>query len=347
MWLDCGRLCPALFLATLHRYLEEKHTLFAQKPIVVVGSINTDLVAVTKRIPVVGETVIGSDFQTHPGGKGANQAVAVARLGYPVRLIGRLGSDTFGADLRSHLVKAGVDITGVSTSDGASGVAVIVVSAQGENSIVLSPGANSKVTPEDLDANLSILRSAGVVLAQLEIPLETIEYLARICARENVPLILDPAPASDLPPGIFKEIAWFTPNQTEATFYLGDKRSESNPQSPAEIANILLSNGCRGVVLKMGAHGTYLGSQGGIGAFVPSFPVHAIDTTAAGDAFNAGFATALMLGKSPLESATFAAAVAAISVTRRGAQPSMPSMAEVEEFLKNEPLQLVREVAQT
>jgi ribokinase len=310
--------------------------LSAQKPIVVVGSINTDLVAVTKRIPAVGETVIGSDFQIHPGGKGANQAVAVARLGYPVRLIGRLGNDTFSAQLRTHLEKAGVEITGVSTSDGASGVAVIVVSRHGENSIVLAPGANSKVTPEDLDRNISILRSAGMVLAQLEIPLETVEYLARVCARENVPLILDPAPARDLPPGIFRDIAWFTPNQTEAAFYLGNNHPESSPQAPAEMAKIFLSNGCRGVVLKMGDHGTYLGSQGGIGSLVPAFSVDAIDTTAAGDAFNAGFATALMLGNSFLDSAVFGSAVAAISVTRTGAQPSMPTMVEVKDFMKKQ-----------
>jgi ribokinase len=320
--------------------------LSAQKPIIVVGSINTDLVAVTKRIPAVGETVIGSDFQIHPGGKGANQAVAVARLGYPVRLIGRLGNDTFGAELRTHLEKAGVEITGVSTSDGVSGVAVVIVSGSGENSIVLAPGANSKVTPEDIDANISILRSAGMVLAQLEIPLETVEYLARVCARENVPLILDPAPARDLPPGIFKDVAWFTPNQTEAAFYLGNKHSESNTPAPADMAKMFLSHGCRGVVLKMGAHGTYLGSQGGTGSLVPAFSVDAIDTTAAGDAFNAGFATALMLGESPLDSAAFAAAVAAISVTRKGAQPSMPSMFEVEEFMKSESARLAREIAQ-
>jgi ribokinase len=319
--------------------------LTSQKPIVVVGSINTDLVAVTKRIPVVGETVIGSDFQIHPGGKGANQAVAVARLGYPVRLIGRLGNDTFGAELRTQLEKAGVEISGVSTSDGVSGVAVIVVSERGENSIVLTPGANFKVTPEDIDANISILRSAGMVLAQLEIPLETVEYLARVCARENVPLILDPAPARDLPAEIFKDIAWFTPNQTEATFYLGNY-AESSPPSPAETAQMFLSNGCRGVVLKMGAYGTYLASQDGIGSLVPAFSVNAIDTTAAGDAFNGGFATALMLGKSPLDSASFAAAVAAISVTRTGAQPSMPSMAEVEEFLENESTQTASEFAE-
>jgi ribokinase len=308
--------------------------LSAQKPIVVVGSINTDLVAVTKRMPAIGETVIGSDFQVHPGGKGANQAVAVARLGYPVRLVGRLGNDAFGAQLRTHLEHAGVEITGVSASDGASGVAVIVVAENGDNSIVLAPGANSKVTPEDIDTNISILRSAGMVLAQLEIPLETVEYLVRVCARENVPLILDPAPAMDLRPGIVKDIAWFTPNQTEAGFYLGNKHPESNSQSPAETAKILLSNGCRGVVLKMGAQGTYLASQSGIGSLVPAFSVDAIDTTAAGDAFNAGFATALMLGESPLDSAVFAAAVAAISVTRKGAQPSMPTMVEVTDFMK-------------
>jgi ribokinase len=305
-----------------------------QKPIVVVGSINTDLVAVTNRIPAIGETVIGSDFQIHPGGKGANQAVAVARLGYPVRLIGRLGNDTFGTELRTHLENAGVETSGVSTSDGPSGVAVIVVSKNGDNSIVLAPGANSKVTPEDIDTNILILRDAGMVLAQLEIPLETVEYLARVCARENVPLILDPAPAMDLPMGIFKDIAWFTPNQTEAAFYLGKRHTESNPQAPAEMARILLSNGCRGVVLKMGAYGTYLGSKGGNDGLVPAFSVDAIDTTAAGDAFNAGFATALMLGESPLDGAVFAAAVAAISVTRKGAQPSMPTMIEVKDFMK-------------
>ncbi len=306
----------------------------AQKPIVVVGSINTDLVAVTERIPAVGETVIGSDFQIHPGGKGANQAVAVARLGYPVRLIGRLGNDTFGVRLKIDLEKAGVETSGVSKSDGASGVAVIVVTERGDNSIVVAAGANSKVTPEDLDTNIAILRSAGMVLAQLEIPLETIEYLARICAKENVPLILDPAPTRHLPPGIFKDIAWFTPNQTEAAFYLGEGPAESYPTAPAEMAKRFLSNGSRGVALKMGEQGTYLAPQDGIGNFVPAFCVNAIDTTAAGDAFNAGFATALMLGKPPLDSAVFAAAVAGISVTRTGAQPSMPSMVEVEDFMK-------------
>lgn len=285
---------------------------------------------------MVGETVIGSDFQIHPGGKGANQAVAVARLGYPVRLIGRLGNDTFGAELRSHLESAGVEISGVSTSDSVSGVAVIVVSERGENSIVLTPGANFQVTPEDIDANISILRSAGMVLTQLEIPLETVEYLASVCAREDVPLMLDPAPARELPPEIFKHVAWFTPNETEVAFYLGQKQPESSLKASAEMAKVLVAKGCRGVLLKMGASGIYLRSQDGIDGLVPAFSVQAVDTTAAGDAFNAGFATALMLGGTPLDSAVFASAVAAISVTRTGAQPSMPSMAEVENFMKKE-----------
>jgi ribokinase len=306
----------------------------SQKPIVVVGSINTDLVSMTRRIPAIGETVIGNDFHIHPGGKGANQAVAVARLGYPVQLIGCLGNDAFGAQLRSHLENAGVDIAGVAASDGTSGVAVIVVSEKGENSIVVTPGANAKVTPQDIEANHNSIRNAGMVLAQLEIPIETVDYLAAVCAREGVPLILDPAPAMDLPPSIFSHIAWLTPNESEAAFYIKGVELRANGHLSDVIAKELLSKGNHGVVLKMGEHGVFLASPDTSGTFIPAFKVRAVDTTAAGDAFNGGFATGLMLGKSPVESARFASAVAGISVMRRGAQPSMPSMAEVEHFLK-------------
>jgi ribokinase len=306
----------------------------SQRPIVVVGSINSDLVSAARRIPAVGETVIGTDFHVHPGGKGANQAVAVARLGYPVQLIGRLGNDEFGLQLRLHLESSGVDIAGVATSDGTSGVAVIVVSEKGENSIVVTPGANSKVTPQDIETNLDSIRNAGIVLAQLEIPIETVEYLAAVCAREGVPLILDPAPAMELPRRIFDHIAWLTPNQSEAAFYVGKTELAANGHLPDDIANELLSKGSHGVVLKMGERGAFLVSKDVRGTLIPAFKLRAVDTTAAGDAFNGGFATGLMLGKSPAESARFASAVAGISVTRRGAQPSMPSMAEVEQFLK-------------
>jgi ribokinase len=310
-----------------------------RKPIVIVGSINLDLVAVTERIPSIGETVIGTDFQIHPGGKGANQAVAVARLGYPARMIGRLGEDAFGVQLRANLESAGVDIAGVATSEGPSGVAVIEVSGKGENSIIVAQGANSKLTPEDIDHNLPMIREAGLVLVQLEIPFETVEHLCSVCSRENVSLIFDPAPARELPGGIFSKIDWFTPNETEAAFYVssGQLKREGNPP---EVAAALLAKGCRGVVLKMGAHGLCLAAQNHPTELLPAFPVKAIDTTAAGDAFNGAFAVGLMLGKSAHDSALFAAGAAAVSVTRPGAQPSMPSIAEVKSFIdKHQPVQ--------
>ena len=302
-----------------------------KKGVVVVGSINMDLVAYTKRIPAEGETVIGSDFQTHPGGKGANQAVAVARLGLPVAMIGRLGNDAFGMQLREHLQSEGVDVTGVATSQCNSGVAVIVVSEAGENCIVITPGANALLTPEDLDTNIEVLKAAGIVLTQLEIPIETVQHLAMICKREGVPLILDPAPARQLPDGLLENVDWFTPNETEAAFFIGDATADS--RQPARMAETLLRKGIRGVVLKMGSRGAYIASRNGLGASLKPFPVQVVDTTAAGDAFNGAFATALLMKKEPVESARFAAAAAALSVTRAGAQPSMPRMAEVEQIL--------------
>jgi len=305
----------------------------SKKPIVVVGSINLDLVATAERIPAVGETVIGNDFQIHPGGKGANQAVAVARLGYPVRLVGRLGSDAFGAQLKGHLGSAGVDMAGIGESDGPSGVAVILVSRKGENSIVVAPGANAKVMPEDISENLAIIREAGMVLAQLEIPLETVEYLSALCARENIPLVLDPAPANKLPQKVLEQVDWFTPNETEAAFYGSENGHHSGSENPSDVAETILCRGCKGVVLKMGSNGSYIALRTGLREAIPAFAVKAVDTTAAGDAFNGAFAVGLMLGKSARESAVFAAGVAAVSVTRLGAQPSMPTMAEVESFM--------------
>ena len=312
---------------------DKKETSMAErKPIVVVGSINIDLVANTDRIPVEGETITGHDFQIHPGGKGANQAVAAARLGYPVRMIGRLGDDAFGSQLRTHLNDAGVDLSGVMTSRATSGVAVIVVSSKGENSIIIIPGANALLTPADLDANLENIRSAGLVLAQLEIPLATVEHLAMICEREDVPLMLDPAPARKLPSTLLERITWFTPNETEAGFFVA-----SAPLSaPAEIANSLLRTGVQGVVLKLGAKGAFLATNAGLRETSEPFHVRAIDTTAAGDAFNGAFATGLMMQMGLVHSARFAAAAAAISVTRAGAQPSMPSLSEVQEMLKTQ-----------
>ena len=301
-----------------------------RKPVVVVGSINIDLVARAQRIPVAGETVAGLDFRTYHGGKGANQAVAVARLGYPVSMIGRTGDDAFGAQLRYSLRSAGIDISAVSVSEGSSGVAVIIVSPSGENAIVVTPGANGLVTPSDIDANSEMIRSAGLVLTQLEIPLATIEHLAAVCAQEGVPLMLDPAPACELPEGILKRTRWFTPNETEAGFYLS---RNSAADSPTMIAESLLALGPEAVVLKLGARGVFLAGHNGLSEHIHAFPVQAVDTTAAGDAFNGAFAAALMQGNSPADGARFAAAAAAISVTRPGAQSSMPTLSEVAQLL--------------
>jgi len=304
-----------------------------------VGSINTDLVATADRLPAVGETVLGTGFQVHPGGKGANQAVAVARLGYPARMIGRLGNDNFGAQLRIHLETVGVDCSGIATCDGSSGVAVILVSNRGENCIVVTPGANAKFTPHDVEASRSMIRQAGMVLAQLEIPMDSVECLTALCQREGIPLMLDPAPAQELPAEILRRLTWFTPNESEAAFYAGNAAVAESAIPPDEITRSLLKKGCRSVLLKLGQRGAYLATSEKPGQLIPAFAVTAVDSTAAGDAFNGSFATGLMLGRSPLDSAIFAAAAAAISVTRRGAQPSMPSMSEVQGFLKSRSVQ--------
>lgn len=302
-------------------------------PIVVVGSINADLVAKVDRIPSPGETVLGLEFSVIPGGKGANQAVAIARLGYPVCMIGKIGSDAFGSQLRESLNGAGVDVRAVETVDTASGMALIEVAAQGENSIVVVPGANAKVRPEDIDTHLELLRRAGLVLVQLEIPLETVAHLTTVCAREHIPVIMDPAPARELSPKVLRAVRWFTPNETEAAFYTGVNHGVETIADTQRDA--LFSLGIQGIVLKQGARGVYLADLGGHGAVIPAFPVTPLDTTAAGDAFNGAFATGLMLGKQPVESAIFAAAAAAISVTRVGAQPSMASLEETEELIEH------------
>ena len=301
------------------------------KPIVVVGSINMDLVATAEHIPLAGETIHASGFHTYPGGKGANQAVAAARLGYPVKMVGMLGADSFGADLRKALVASGVDVGEVGVTDGPSGVAMIVVAASGENSIAVNAGANARLTPEYLDAKAGLLRGAGAVLTQLEIPLETVVRLSEICREAGVPLILDPAPAAPLPQEILEGTRWFTPNETEAAFFAGLK---GEMQDNKRVADALFARGIGGVILKQGAKGAYLGTPDGWSSQVDAFQVKAVDTTAAGDAFNGAFAVGLMLGREPAESARFAAAAAAISVTRAGAQASMPDRGEVEKLLQ-------------
>lgn len=306
-----------------------------KKPIVVVGSLNLDLVATVRQLPAVGETLTGLDFNTYGGGKGANQAVALGRLGAHVQMVGRLGSDTFAAQLRTGLESAGVDASCVANVPGPSGTALITASAAGENTIVVIPGANAALRPEDLEPYREVLSQAAIVLAQLEIPLDTTVRLGEILQAAGVPLLLDPAPARALPPELLRNVVWLTPNETETRILLGDDPAAS-ARPVAENADRLLALGARNVILKLGSGGVYLAGSDTETTQVPAFSVTAVDTTAAGDAFNGAFAYALAAcGKSPREAAVFACAVAAISVTRAGAQTSMPTLSEVDAFLSD------------
>ncbi len=298
-----------------------------RKPIIVIGSINMDLVARTPRIPLAGQTLIGSGFTTTPGGKGANQAVAVARLGYPVHMVGAVGDDVFGQALMDNLAEAGVDASTVARVTGPSGVAPILVADNGENSIVVVQGANGKVDTGLIDKNVALIRSAGMVLCQLELPMETISHAIALCSESRIPVMLDPAPAADLPDSLWQQLTWFTPNETEAELYAGTKLSAE------DSAKHLLTRGLRGVVLKRGVQGAYAALANGETKWVRPFRVEAIDTVAAGDCFNGAFAVALLEGNDPFTAARFASAAAAISVTKRGAQASMPTRAEVDAFL--------------
>ncbi len=305
-----------------------------QKPIVVVGSINLDLVAGADRIPQVGETVIGTSFSTFYGGKGANQAVAVARLGYPVSIVGNVGDDTFGPQLRQALEDAGVDGGCLETVPGSSGVALITTGRRGENNIVVVPGANGMLSPRRLERAIPVIEQAGFLLTQLEIPLETVEYLAALAERYGIPLMLDPAPARELPASVLRKVTWITPNEPETQALLKSTLNTENDSEIFAAADQLLASGAQNALLKLGARGCVIAQAGQAKKHVPAFSVNAVDTTAAGDAFNAAFAVGLVGGQAAEPSAVFASAAAAISVTRTGAQPSMPTDHEVKEFLE-------------
>lgn len=298
-----------------------------RKPIVIVGSITMDLVTRTPRIPAIGQTLIGTGFETTPGGKGANQAVAASRLGSRVAMVAKVGDDNFGPQLLENLKRAGVETAAMAQTKGSSGLAPMFVAENGQNAIVVVPGANGTMDRAAVDSHAELIRSAGMVLCQLEIPMDTLSYTLDFCARAKVPVMLDPAPAATLPDTAFGQVAWFTPNETEAAFYVG------NGASVEETAKRLHAKGLRGVVLKRGAEGAFVSVASGKAEWVMPFKVDAIDTVGAGDCFNGAFAVALEEGNDPWTAARFANAASAISVTRRGAQASMPMRAEVEEFL--------------
>ena len=298
------------------------------KPIVIVGSVTMDMVTTTPVIPAIGQTVIGSGFTMTPGGKGANQAVAAARLGYSVKMAGCVGSDDFGLQLIDNLRAAGVDTAAMERSEGPSGLAPIFLDDAGQNAIVVVPGANAQMSKEHVDRHAELICSAGMVLCQLELPLETTLYAIALCAKAGVPVLLDPAPAAPLPEDVFAQVAWFTPNETEAELYIG--KSLSTEKAAAQ----LLARGLRGVVLKRGGEGSYVAVASGEAHWIAPFAVKVADTVGAGDCFNGAFAVALLEGLAPWKAARFASAAAAVSVSRRGAQAAMPTRAEVMKLLQ-------------
>jgi ribokinase len=303
--------------------------------VVVFGSINMDLVVRTPRLPTPGETLTGHTFFTAPGGKGANQAVACARLGVPTRMVGRVGDDLFGEQLRASLRSFGVQDDGVLTTPGPSGVALIAVDDTAENTIVIVPGANGAVSIADIPRLERALDGARALLVQLEVPIETVVAAARAAHTRGVTVILDPAPALPLPDELYALADIITPNEHEATTLTGI--AVHDDQGAIAAARALIARGARRVALKLGARGALTADAEGEQFWSP-FTVTPVDTVAAGDAFNGGLAVALSEGRSFDEAIRWGLAAGALSVTRHGAQPSMPERNEVLTLLAQERL---------
>ncbi len=299
--------------------------------VVVFGSINMDLVVRSPHLPKPGETLTGSNFATIPGGKGANQAVAVARLGVPTQMIGRVGQDAFGETLLAELATSGVNCDRVLIDSTVhSGVAMITVDDASENTIVIIPGANGQVGEADVERVRQSLTDVKVLLLQLEIPLPAVIEAARVAKQGGVTVILDPAPArSDLPDELYALIDILTPNQVEAAQLVGFEVNDF--ESAKAAAGKFRQRGVNIVIVKLGRQGALCCTSDETFA-IPAFPVKAVDTVAAGDAFNGGLAAGLAAGMSLQQATRQAAAAAALSVTQAGAQPSLPTRSQLEAF---------------
>jgi ribokinase len=311
-------------------------------PIVFIGAIIMDMVVRTPRMPGPGETILGSDFRTIPGGKGANQAVAAAKLsrnGSRVHMIGRVGDDDLGQRLLNGLVQHKVDATNVIVSEGVSSdVGMIRVDRKGENSIVVAVGASAKLSPKDIDAAESLIKSASVVVMELEIPYETVTHAIAMCQRFGVYSILDPAPATAKLPRAMMGVDVFAPNETEAQILLGTNNDSKKVKrkgviDPKQLGMDLLARGAKSVVLKLGAKGSIiLQRDGTIQRFKP-FKVNVVDTTAAGDAFTAGLAVGHAEGMAIEDAMRFANAAGALCCENFGAQPALPDRRSVDKLV--------------
>jgi len=300
--------------------------------IVVVGSSNTDMTVKMDRLPKPGETLLGGEFITAAGGKGANQAVAAARAGGAVTFVARVGCDAMGDQAVGGFVKEGICTDYVFRDSSApSGVALIFVAADGANSIAVAPGANGRLSPADVQQAGNALTGASALLVQLETPLETVQTAIALATQAGVPVVLNPAPAQFLPEELLAQVSILTPNESEASWLTGiPVRGRKDAQKAAAM---LMQRGARVVVITLGSRGALVATPDFM-QMVRGFEVPAVDTTAAGDTFNGALAVALAEGKPLLETVRFAQAAAALSVMRAGAQESAPQRAETEDFLR-------------
>ena len=296
----------------------------------VVGSSNTDMVVKTPRFPVPGETIIGGEFFMFPGGKGGNQAVAASRMGGEVSFITSLGDDVFGHNAMEGYKAEGLDMSGSKIHPNqASGVALITVNAQGENEIVVASGANNLLDIEQLDSCAEIIKSSPLILTQLETPIAVVSYLASLCRKWGIPLVINPAPAQKLDADVLNGLYLITPNETETAILTG--KQVADEPSAIRAAEILLGLGVENVLITMGKRGAFFKNANEEFTISPPI-VDAVDTTAAGDVFNGALVVFLSEGKSWRESIDLACKAAAVSVTRMGAQTSAPRREEIANF---------------
>lgn len=301
--------------------------------IVVFGSINMDLVAKTPRLPIPGETLLGQSFFTAPGGKGANQAVAIARLGVFTQMVGRVGGDSFARELLDSLQSAGVNTDSVLVDkEVSSGVAAIALDQAGENQIIIIPGANGRVNETDVERLKKLLPGSAALLLQFEIPMSAVLSAAKVAKQAGVKVILDPAPAvMDIPDELYSLVDIITPNETEAEQLVGFAVNDAS--TAAKGADVLLQRGVGSAIVKMGAKGAYYATKVE-NLFIPAFSVTAVDTVAAGDAFNGGLAAALALGLPLQQAVVWGAAAGALAATKSGAQSSIPDRETFNAFLQ-------------
>lgn len=298
------------------------------KNILVIGSLNIDLVTRVPHLPQPGETIASRKFQKNPGGKGANQAVAAAKLGANVTMIGKVGTDEHGELLINSLRSAGVSTAGI-RREGTTGMAFISVSDEGENHIVLVAGDNNAVRRSDISAMRGLIEESDMIVMQLEIPLEVVKHALELAVGLGKNVILNPAPARDLPAEMLRHVYVLIPNETELQILSG--MPTSTEQEIVDAARHLNSLGTQRVIVTMGDRGSFLISET-LHTHIPAYPVRAVDTTAAGDAYVAAFAVGKTQGMSDVEAAKFASKVAAITVTREGAQPSLPTRDDVQRY---------------